>query len=443
MSWTIEQVEALSPDAGSLKRGKGLAVTRKWELLAIKENAIWGLCKGSGKNPYKTQIDLTEPAFKCSCPSRKFPCKHSLGLMMLYATDMASFQEKEPLDWVKDWLEKRQATQAKKADKTEKEDKPKTEKQLKAQAKRKEKTLSSITDGLEDLDKWLQDIVRLGTNELTQQDFYYFDDKAKKLANAKAGGIVSSVKDLSDIMQTKNWEENSLEQMGYLYLLSKAFKKVKTLNLSLREDVKSRIGIYAKKEAVLEQEAVTDTWHVLGKLSEIDKYDAQISIYSNWLLGEKSQRIALVLEFKHQRAAGTQLSNFVPGTCFEADMCFFPGYPIRAILKSYRSEISKFGNIKGFDTIELFLEHYTTVLKQNPFITRYPCLLNNVRAILHKKKLILVDSENKQINIKKNFQKDWELLAVSGGHPITIFGRWENNTLYPISMSNQGSWNII
>nr|WP_279163542.1 SWIM zinc finger family protein [Rhodococcus erythropolis] len=27
-------------------------------------------------------VDLRGPAYKCSCPSRKFPCKHALGLLV-------------------------------------------------------------------------------------------------------------------------------------------------------------------------------------------------------------------------------------------------------------------------------------------------------------------------------------------------------------------------
>ncbi len=49
-----------------------------------------GLCQGSGRQPYQARVDLAEPAFKCSCPSRKFPCKHGLALLLLFAkTDTA------------------------------------------------------------------------------------------------------------------------------------------------------------------------------------------------------------------------------------------------------------------------------------------------------------------------------------------------------------------
>ena len=80
--WTPEQIVALAPDAGSVKAGRELATARKWVSLGRSEQAVWGECQGSGAKPYQTKIDLSEPAFQCSCPSRKFPCKHALGLLL-------------------------------------------------------------------------------------------------------------------------------------------------------------------------------------------------------------------------------------------------------------------------------------------------------------------------------------------------------------------------
>ena len=78
---------------------------------------IWGLAKGSGKKPYQTQVDIVEFAYKCSCPSRKFPCKHALGPMFLAADDEKLLTETELPDWVKAWADARQEKQGKKAEK--------------------------------------------------------------------------------------------------------------------------------------------------------------------------------------------------------------------------------------------------------------------------------------------------------------------------------------
>jgi hypothetical protein len=72
-SWTPQQVLALAPDPAGAKAGQGLASPRPWSQLGHDDEAVWGLCQGSGRKPYQTQVDLSEPAFNCSCPSRKSP----------------------------------------------------------------------------------------------------------------------------------------------------------------------------------------------------------------------------------------------------------------------------------------------------------------------------------------------------------------------------------
>ena len=109
-----EQILALAPDASSARAGSQLATPGKWGGLGINGEAMWGECQGSGKVPYRTQIDLGEPAFKCSCPSRKFPCKHGLGLYLLRAAQPALFPEGTAPQWVTDWLDGRRARREKK-----------------------------------------------------------------------------------------------------------------------------------------------------------------------------------------------------------------------------------------------------------------------------------------------------------------------------------------
>src|SRR5438093_2572557 len=114
-SFTIEQVLALAPDPASAKAGQGLANPGKWLKLHCAERSLWGECQGSGKAPYRTQVDLSGPAFHCSCPSRKFPCKHGIGLLLIFASKPQSIAEAQPPSWVSEWLSKRDATTERKA----------------------------------------------------------------------------------------------------------------------------------------------------------------------------------------------------------------------------------------------------------------------------------------------------------------------------------------
>ena len=74
-----------APDAASLAAGRKLAVPGPWRETGCNDVLVWGQCQGSGKTPYQVSVDLTGPAYRCSCSSRKFPCKHALALLMLWS----------------------------------------------------------------------------------------------------------------------------------------------------------------------------------------------------------------------------------------------------------------------------------------------------------------------------------------------------------------------
>src|SRR5438876_1189186 len=83
--WTADQVLGLAPDDAAASAGRKLAAPGGWTREGYSERCVWGLVQGSGKTPYQVAIDLQGPAFKCSCPSRKIPCKHVLGLLLRWA----------------------------------------------------------------------------------------------------------------------------------------------------------------------------------------------------------------------------------------------------------------------------------------------------------------------------------------------------------------------
>src|SRR5689334_18942051 len=99
-----DEVLRMAPDASSAKSGHELAQPRKWVSIGADEIALWGECQGSGAKPYQVQVDWTDLTSKCSCPSRKFPCKHALGLMLIAATDSQSVASTAQPAWVNEWL---------------------------------------------------------------------------------------------------------------------------------------------------------------------------------------------------------------------------------------------------------------------------------------------------------------------------------------------------
>ena len=82
--WTEAQVTKLAPDDSSVTAARRLTNPALWSDTGSTEILVWGKCQGSGKSPYQVSVDLAGPAFRCSCPSRKFPCKHALALLLLW-----------------------------------------------------------------------------------------------------------------------------------------------------------------------------------------------------------------------------------------------------------------------------------------------------------------------------------------------------------------------
>jgi hypothetical protein len=55
-------------------------------------------------------IDLVGPAFRCSCPSRKFPCKHGLALLLLWVDGSGSVADAdEAAGFAQEWAAERSA----------------------------------------------------------------------------------------------------------------------------------------------------------------------------------------------------------------------------------------------------------------------------------------------------------------------------------------------
>lgn len=71
--------------SGSLEWQKNIPKGGFVKLERSEDDTLYiGECTGSGKSNYITSadyIDEANPVFRCSCPSRQFPCKHSIGLI--------------------------------------------------------------------------------------------------------------------------------------------------------------------------------------------------------------------------------------------------------------------------------------------------------------------------------------------------------------------------
>jgi hypothetical protein len=98
---TENLIQRLAPDDDVFQSGRGLVRQKSFGNLGRSADGTWllGACKGSGKQPYAVSVDLIDPekpVARCSCPSRKFPCKHGVGLMLAFLQSPQGFGTREP-----------------------------------------------------------------------------------------------------------------------------------------------------------------------------------------------------------------------------------------------------------------------------------------------------------------------------------------------------------
>jgi hypothetical protein len=433
-SWTTEQILALAPDAGSVKAGKELAVPRKWLSFGQNEQAAWGECQGSGKNPYQTEIDLSEPAFRCTCPSRKFPCKHALGLFLLLASQPAAFTETEPPGWVADWLVSR-AVRAEQ--RTQKEERGGAVVDTAAQARRAAERERRVATGVAELELWLRDLLRHGLAAAQSQPYSFWETPAARMVDAQAPGIARLIREMAGIPATgEGWQERLLERLGRLHLLLEGFKQLDKLPPATQADVRAMIGWTQSQEELLNEAGLRDEWLVLGQRVEEEE---RLRVHRTWLWGRESGRAALLLQFAH----GSQPLDvsLVTGTALDADLVFFPGaYLLRALVKDRHRAPERIDQMPGYATISAAIEAYAAALARNPWLERFPLPLQAVIPFRRDGRWMARDATGQTLPLAPRFARGWHLLALSGGHPFGLLGEWDGEQLLPLTIEAGGQF---
>jgi hypothetical protein len=440
MPWTAEQVIALAPDAGSAKAGKDLASPRKWNTLGASDACAWGTIQGSGKAPYQTCIDFHGPAFKCSCPSRKFPCKHGLGLFLILAQQPAVMSETAPPGWTADWLAKRVEKEEKKAAPPAKADTPPdpeaAEKAAAAAGKRVASREAKVTAGLEELGVWLGDLVRSGFAVLPGRPSSFWSNPAARLVDAQAPGLARRVGDLDGITTIgERWPATLLREAALLHLARQGWSRLTTLPEASQADLRAAIGFTTSQEEVLAQAGVRDRWMVLGQRIEEDE---RLRTQRTWLFGANSKRPALCLSFSAGPSQPLDLT-LTPGTTVDADLVFFPSaWPLRALVKQRHgppdASLAEFPHA----TIAAANAFAAEALIANPWIQRLPLALAAVTPAPHPSGWVIRDQAADLLPLEVTDAKAWVLYSLSGGKPVALAGEWDGESLVPLSVRAEG-----
>jgi hypothetical protein len=425
----------LAPDASAAASGQGLAQVRHWVTHACDDGAVWGECQGSGKKPYQTQVDLGELAFKCSCPSRKFPCKHGLGLLLLYAAGPASVPRVERPTWVSEWLASR-AARAEKKSAGPKEAKPVG---AEAQAQRRDVRLKRIRDGMAELHRWVLDWVKLGIAAAPAKGWDHFDGQARRLIDAQAPGVARRVQELGSLAaRGAGWQRPFLERLGMLHLLCRAAERFDELSPDERADLLAAFGVPVSQGELAQRPVVRDTWRVASQVVESEE---RLRVQRTWLYGSQSGRSALVLQFAH---GGAPLdSSLVAGSVFDGDVVFHPGSGPRAVVRTAQVTCRPAVGPFGHDALGAALDAYSQALAVHPWVDRLLVVLREVIPTFTDGTWSIIDAAGAALPLAASEAIAWRLLAVSGGAALGMAGEFDGQVLTPLAVTANGTHHML
>ncbi|MFI5777812.1 SWIM zinc finger family protein [Nocardia sp. NPDC051570] len=436
-AWTAEQIAALAPDSASLAAARKLR--GRFSGTGRHADAVWGLCKGSGSRPYQTIVDLSGPAYTCTCPSRKFPCKHALGLLLGWSEGQAP-EAGAVADFAADWLAGRVARAAKAVAAS-----ARTPSAVTAEQRR-----SRVSAGLADLDIWLGDQVRTG---LAQADRSYraLETAAARMVDAQAPGVANMLRQLArNVVLRPDWPALLLREYARLHLLATAHRRLDDLPVALAERVRAHLGYPITAETVrTEGPPVRDRWMVLGRrITEEERLHTR----RTWLRGRTSGRWALIVDHSFGSPA-FPAEVPVPGLQLDADLHFYPGaaalralwgerhgvpepfttVPTSAPVPSDAADTRIRSGAADHSGIEAGLTDHARALGADPWLRSWPMLLSEVTPVVADDRWYVAEADGTALPLARLAEQPWRLLGVSGGHPIAVIGEWTVDGLVPVS----------
>ena len=414
-------VEGLAPDAASVTAARKLARPAPWSQTGHDERAVWGLCKGSGARPYQAQVEFAGPAYKCSCPSRKIPCKHALSLLLLLAGGEVGAGA--PPEWVEEWLASRASRASRPAPGEPVRD-------PEAAARRAAAREERVALGVEDLRRWLRDAVRGGLGAGRLRSWDEWDAFAARLVDAQAPGAASRLRSLGGVAAGRpdGWPERLLSGLGLLHLLCEAHALG---DEAVRDDVRTLLGWNVGREEVLEGPRVEDRWTVLARVVIEQE---RLRVQRTWLWGDRSGRPALLLDFA---PLGAPLApRPAPGLAFEGSLAFYPGAtPLRALVAGDEELVESVAGRFGGDA-EAALAEVAAALAANPWLDEWPVALAEAIVDGRDDGSWTVSTADGSLPLGGSHDARWRALAFSGGRPISLFGLWNGSALTPLAAAD-------
>lgn len=187
--------DSQAPNASAINNARGVVLKKKLVKLFKSPDGtlLFGECKGSGQDNYQPSADFADPSkpvYRCTCPSRQFPCKHSLALLYAYAQGAKFIDQEAPAD-----IAEKRAKIEKRVEKKKVE----AEKPRQVNAGALKKKIQAQLDGISLLESLINDLVRSGLGTLNAKSARQIEEQAKQLGNAFLPGAQNALHALTGL----------------------------------------------------------------------------------------------------------------------------------------------------------------------------------------------------------------------------------------------------
>jgi len=429
----------LAPDGSSAGAARRLSLSAVWSQAGSSGSLLWGRCQGSAREPYQVTVDLNEPSFRCTCPSRKHPCKHGLALLLLWAEgDGSVAEDARPADFAAEWVQRLAAKTpgaAGSGPASSASGREAAPPDPEAQARRLAQRIETMSAGIDDFERWLFDLVRQGLASARHQPLAFWDAAAARLVDAQMPGLADRVRAIPALLYAAGagWADRLLAELARGYLAVSAWRRRDVLPEAVLADLRVVLGWSRRVDEVLEHgERVTDRWAVVGLAREEDD---RLQSQRTWLVGQRSGRVVTVLDFA---AAGASLAVAeVLGSVVEAELALYPGSdPRRALFTGERPVVGSADRLPA-GGVAAALDQVATWVAGNPFADRFPMVLAGVVPVVDPGRRLVVEPGGAALPLSET--GDWlSLLALSGGGPVDLFAEWDGFSLNPLSVGADG-----
>lgn len=442
ISVTAEQAQQVFPDANSQKAAKKLSRQEDWKNRgASAEQWIWGEITGSAI--YQSAIYLPELKFECSCPSFKRPCKHALGLLLCYVEHQALFPVQDAAaalpERVQKWVEKKQKA-LKKADPSE----PPKEVDLEARAKRVAARDKKVDDGMQSLQLWLQDMLRMGLAKARSENYQLFNQMNARLTDAQAAGLIPWVDALQSAMFGTHWQQDCLPWLGRLNLVVQLWQRRAQLDEALQAELRQVLGFNLPADQLDALPVVNQGYWSMGiRVGDLNSNKGRYR--RQWLWQPELQQAAMLLDFEIGGFSSFPLA-LPAGSLQQLALQYYPSpVPLRARLTANSPATGMLATGQApqgaFDSFTQTLQQHAVRLQRNPLLLTDFWVVSPVRLLLQDEQLFVVDRQ--LYRLPAICRDRWGLLAAAGQDECLLAAEWDGQQLSITSIWQDGQFSAF